>query len=105
MMSEKNRKQERRSLLTRLFSKKNSHIGEQPKYKSKPLTPRQRSIAEIKQMAEIGKKDPERLAKVLSGMLRENRNDLRGGRAKLDSHVSAIVKRDEKKSGRSTPKD
>ena len=79
-----------------LFSKKNSHIGEQPKYKPKPLTPRQRSIAEIKQMAEIGKKDPERLAKVLSGMLRKNRDGLRFGRAQLDRHVSDIVKRDEK---------
>ena len=104
-MSGKNRKPKKRSLLTRLFTKKKSQIDERPKYKSKPLTPRQRSIAEIKHMAEIGKKDPERLAKVLSGMLRENSNDLRRGRAKLDSHVSAIVKRDEKNSGRSTPKD
>tara|TARA_B100001250_G_scaffold21044_1_gene17794 strand:+ start:2396 stop:2710 length:315 start_codon:yes stop_codon:yes gene_type:complete len=104
-MSEKNRKPEKRSLLTRLFTKKKSHIGKQPKYKSKPLTPRQRSIAEIKQMAEIGKKDPERLAKVLSGMLRKNRNDSMLGRSKLDSHVSDIVKRDKKKPARSTPKD
>ena len=103
-MSGKNRKPKKRSLLTRLFTKKQSQIDERPKYKSKPLTPRQKSIAEIKQMAEMGKKDPERLAKVLSGMLRKNRDGLRAGRAQLDSHVSDIVKRDEKNLGRSTPK-
>ena len=55
------------------------------------------SDPEIKQMAEIGKKDPERLAKVLSGMLRGKRDSLRAGRAQLDSQVAEIVNRDEKK--------
>ena len=96
-MVEENREPNKRSLLTRFFTKKKSNIRERPQYKSKPLTPRQKSIAEIKQMAEIGKKDPERLAKVLSGMLRGKQDSLRAGRIQLDSHVSDIVKRDEKK--------
>tara|TARA_B100000902_G_scaffold312902_1_gene303203 strand:+ start:275 stop:568 length:294 start_codon:yes stop_codon:yes gene_type:complete len=96
-MGKENRKPNKRSLLTRLFTKKKSNIRERPQYKSKPLTPRQKSIAEIKQMAEIGKKDPERLAKVLSGMLRGKRDSLMAGRAQLDSHVSDIVNRDGKK--------
>ena len=96
-MGEENRKPKKRSLLTRFFTKKKSNIRDRPQYKSKPLTPRQKSIAEIKQMAEIGKKDPERLAKVLSGMLRGKRDSLRAGRAQLDSQVSEIVNRDEKK--------
>ena len=102
-MIRKNSKSAKRSLLSKFFATKtanNKSTGR--KYVSKSLTPRQRSIAEIKQMAEIGKKDPERLAKVLSGMLRKNREVLKDGKARLKSHVADIVRRDEKNQGRST---
>jgi hypothetical protein len=54
------------SLLTRLFGGRQKKRPKPPsKEKAKPLTPMQRSIAEIQQMTKIGQRDPERLAQLL----------------------------------------
>ena len=91
------KKREKKSLLTRLFDKKKPI--KQPNSSPKALTPRERSFAEIKQLAEIGKKDPERLARLLSAMLRKNRSEEKDARTQLDKYVTEIVRRDEEQRG------
>lgn len=66
--------------------------GEQ---KAKPLTPLERSIKEIKQMAGMGEKDPERLAMILSSLLGAEQEKVRKNKEKFDEMVWDIVKRRE----------
>ena len=62
------------SLLKRLFGGRQKKRTKPPsKEKAKPLTPMQRSIAEIQQMTKIGQRDPERLAQLLITMLGKER--------------------------------
>ena len=86
------------SLLTRLFGglqKKRPKTS--PKKKTKPLTPRQRSIAEIQQMAKIGQRDPERLARLLVTMLGKERAKEEADRQEFEQQVWNIVHREDDK--------
>ena len=78
----KKRKKKSASMLTRLFKKSGKKKGGKKKgaggkrqagEKARPLTRRQRAIAEIKQMKKIGDNDPERLAQILSTILGDAR--------------------------------
>ncbi|MFT5090341.1 MAG: hypothetical protein ACI906_000870 [Candidatus Latescibacterota bacterium] len=87
------------SLLTRLFGKKGADKGKAAakKAKVKPLTPLQRSIAEMQQMTKIGKRDPERLAQLLITMLGKERAKEEADKRSFDEQVWDIVHRDEEK--------
>ena len=67
--------------------------GGEGKVKAKPLTPLERSIQEIKQMAGVGSKDPERLAMILSTILSGEQEKTRQDQEKFDNMVWDIVKR------------
>ena len=92
-------KKAKSSLLTRLFgAKKGADKNEAaPAKKAKPLTPLQRSIAEMEQMTKIGKRDPERLAQLLITMLGKERAKEEAAKQSFDEQVWDIVHRDEKK--------
>ena len=111
----KAKKKPSRSLLTRLFKngkKKNNkgRAGANPKSsakkatekvataaaKEKPLTPRQRSIAEIKQMKSLGDKSPERLARILAAMLSKERAKNEADKDYFDQMIQGIIQRSEK---------
>ena len=111
----KTKKKPSRSLLTRLFKngkkkKKKGRAGANPKpsarkiaakatteaAKEKPLTPRQRSISEIKQMKSLGDKSPERLARVLAAMLSRERAKNEADKEYFDRFVQGIIERREK---------
>ena len=63
------------------------------KEKAKPLTPMQRSIAEIQQMTKIGERDPERLAQLLITMLGKERTKEEADRQEFEQQVWDIVQR------------
>ncbi len=92
---------EKSSLLTRLFggAKKKGDKAKPsaPKAKAKPLTPLQRSIAEIQQMTKIGQRDPERLAQLLITMLGKERAREEADKQQFDQQVWDIIHRDEEK--------
>ena len=111
----KAKKKSSRSLLTRLFKngKKKKKKGQadanpEPSAKKmaekvataaaqeKPLTPRQRSIAEIKQMKSLGDKSPERLARILAAMLSKERAKNEADKEYFDHMVQGIIERCEK---------
>ena len=111
----KAKKKSSRSLLTRLFKngKKKKKKGQadansKPSAKKmaakvataaakeKPLTPRQRSIAEIKQMKSLGDKSPERLARILAAMLSKERAKNEADKEYFDHMVQGIIERSEK---------
>jgi len=94
----KNASSDKPSLLTRLFGRrKKKQFKTSPKEKTKPLTPRQRSIAEIQQMAKIGQRDPERLAHLLITMLGKERAKEEADRQDFEQQVWDIVHRDDDK--------
>jgi len=94
----KNSSSDKPSLLTRLFGRrKKKQFKTSPKEKTKPLTPRQRSIAEIQQMAKIGQRDPERLAHLLITMLGKERAKEEADRQNFEQQVWDIVHRDDDK--------
>jgi phosphopantothenoylcysteine synthetase/decarboxylase len=98
----KKRKKNSASLLTRLFKKggkKKGAGGKAGAEKARPLTPRQRSIAEIKQMKKIGDNDPERLAQILSTILGDEQVKERIEKEKLDQLVWDIIHKKEQGSG------
>ena len=59
-------------------------------------TPRQRSIAEVKQMKQLGDKSPERLARVLSAILGKERVKNEADKEQFDQMVWGIIQRHEK---------
>ena len=89
------------SLLTRIFGKKKAGEDDKVKKKAKarikPLTPIERSIAEIKQMKKIGERDPERLAQLLVSMLGQERAKEEEAKRKLDQQVLDIIHRAEER--------
>ena len=88
----------RASLLERLFGRwKKKRPKTSPKERAEPLTPRQRSIAEIRQMAKIGQRDPERLAQLLVTMLGKERAKEEAGRQEFEQQVWDIVHREDDK--------
>ena len=98
------------SVLTRLFGKdgkKGGKKGGKKKVagakeaveKARPLSRRQRSIEEIKQMKKIGDRDPERLARLLSAILGEVRAKEQADKEMLDHMVWNIIHRKEQGSG------
>ena len=94
----KNASSDKPSLLTRLFGRrKKKRFKTSPKEKTKPLTPRQRSIAEIQQMAKIGQRDPERLAHLLITMLGKERAKEESDRQDFEQQVWDIVHREDDK--------
>ena len=66
-----------------------------PKEKPRPLTRMERSIAEIKQMANIGEKDPERLAHMLAALLAKEREKQQADQENFEQQVWEIVRRSE----------
>ena len=94
----KNASGDKPSFLARLFSRrKKKRPKTSPKEKAKPLTPRQRSIAEIQQMAKIGQRDPERLAQLLITMLGKKRAKEETDRQEFKQQVWDIVHREDDK--------
>ena len=65
--------------------------------KAKPLSPLERSIQEIKHLAKVGEKDPERLAMILSAMLGAEQEKTRREQEKFDTMIQDIVERGERK--------
>ena len=104
----KKSKTAKKSLLFRLFGdRKNAKKGQAakvPKAKAKPLTPLQRSIADIKQMKKIGDRDPERLAQLLVAMLGQERAKEEEAKRRLDKQIRDIIHRAEQKEGELPPK-
>ena len=97
----KRKKSVKGSLLTRIFGKKKAGEDDKVKKKAKarikPLTPIERSIAEIKQMKKIGERDPERLAQLLVSMLGQERAKEEEAKRKLDQQVLDIIHRAEER--------
>ena len=73
--------------------------------KAKPLAPRERSIAEIKQMKRMGDNSPERLARILSTMLSKERAKSERDQEMFDQMLWGIIrrKRKEKTEGEEAP--
>ena len=69
--------------------------GAAPKEKPRPLTRMERSVAEIKQMAKIGEKDPERLAHMLAALLAKEREKQQADQENFEQQVWEIVRRSE----------
>ncbi|MFH1571790.1 MAG: hypothetical protein ABIL09_27620 [Gemmatimonadota bacterium] len=63
--------------------------------KARPLTPLERSIQEIKQMAKVGERDPERLALLLSNLLAGEQAKRQRDQQKFERMVSDLVDRRE----------
>ena len=94
----KNASSGKASLLTRLLGRwKKERTKTSRKKRAKPLTPRQRSIAEIQQMAKIGQRDPERLAQLLITMLGKKRAKEETDRQEFKQQVWDIVHREDGK--------
>jgi len=68
-----------------------------------PPSPLERSIREIKQMAGMGEKDPERLALMLSRLLSKERQKRDEDKDKLGEMVKDILRRHPPEDGRSAP--
>ena len=58
-----------------------------------PLGPRQKAAAEIRQLAAIGRKDPERLAMLLTNMLGEARAEQRRDEEKYRALIEEVARR------------
>ena len=63
--------------------------------KARPLTPLERSIAEIQRMAKVGESDPQRLAMLLSNLLGAEKQKRQAEQQKFDDMVWDIVNRRE----------
>ncbi|MBT6148542.1 MAG: hypothetical protein HN712_18735 [Gemmatimonadetes bacterium] len=63
--------------------------------KKKPLTPLERSIAEIRQLQKVGERDPERLATLLANILQKEKAKHDDAQEKFDALVWDIVNREE----------
>ena len=74
-----------------------SEQGGAASQKAKPLTARERSIAEIKQMKRMGDNSPERLARILSTMLSKERAKSERDQEMFDQMLWGIIRRKEKK--------
>tara|TARA_B100000029_G_scaffold491183_1_gene551065 strand:+ start:82 stop:444 length:363 start_codon:yes stop_codon:yes gene_type:complete len=74
-----------------------SQQGRAATKKLKPLTPRERSIAEIKQMKRMGDNSPERLARILSTMLGKEREKSERDQEMFDQMIRGIIRRQEKR--------
>ncbi len=59
----------------------------------RPLTPRQRSIEEIRQLARIGARDPGRLARLLAAMLAKEQARRQADQERFDQQVREVVQR------------
>ena len=99
----KRRQQRSGSWLTRFFKgeeKRSKGRKGRPARKApadppaEPLGPRQKAVAEIRQLAAIGRKDPERLAMLLTNMLGEARAGRRRDEEKYRSLIEEIARRD-----------
>lgn len=100
----KKRPQRTGSWLTRFFKSedKRSKRGDKrparqaapPPPPSEPLSPRQKAVAEIRQLAAIGRKDPERLAMLLTNMLGQAREGRRRDEEKYRALIEEIARRD-----------
>jgi len=99
----KTKKKAQGSLLTRFFGgKKGDKKGKKTataKVKAKPLTPLERSISEVQQMAKIGQRDPERLAQLLITMLGKERAKEEADQERFNQQVWDIVHKDEQEEG------
>ncbi len=76
---------------------------EQIASKAKPLTRRERSIAEVKQMTKIGAKDPERLARLLGTILAKEREKRQVDQDDFEKQVWDIVHRSEQEDSADVP--
>ncbi len=100
-----NKKAAKPSFLKRLLnrdpdekkSRKGGDSGKAPE-KKKPLTPLEKSIAEIRQLQKVGERDPERLATLLANILSKEKQKQDQAKEKFDSMVWDIVNRDENSS-------
>jgi len=63
--------------------------------KKKPLSPLERSIAEIRQLQKVGERDPERLATLLAKILAKEKQKKDEAQEKFDTMVWDIVNKDE----------
>jgi hypothetical protein len=63
--------------------------------KARPLTPRERSVEEVKQMTRLGRRDPERLAALLTAILAKERARQQLDQQSFERQVSSILERDE----------
>ena len=97
-------RKKRKPLLTRLFGGKKGKKGGAGKSKGAtadkqsqeaPRTRLQRSIAEMKQMKQLGEKDPERLARLLAAMFREVQQKEEQDKQRFDEMVWNIVRKSE----------
>ena len=108
------KKKKKSSLLTRLLggggakgkkakastngrSGKKGKTSSKAEEKAKPLSPLERSIQEIKHLANVGSKDPERLAMILSAMLGAEHEKTRREQEKFDAMIQDIVERGERR--------
>lgn len=64
-----------------------------PEPQARPLTPRERSIREICQMARIGQKDPERLARLLATLLAKERERRQADKERFEQQIWEILHR------------
>ncbi len=69
--------------------------GAKKKPRARPLTPLERSIQEIKNMAKVGESDPERLAMLLSRLLGKEKEKERQARENFDRMIWDIVNKSE----------
>lgn len=75
--------------------KKADKSGATKAEKKKPLTPLEKSIAEIRQLQGVGERDPERLAGLLANILAKEKAKQDEAREKFDAMVWDIVNREE----------
>ena len=75
------------------------------KVRAKPLTPLERSIQEIKNMAKVGESNPERLAMLLSRLLGQEKEKERLAKEDFDRMVWDIVDKNEAKNADDTNAD
>ena len=96
-------RKKKKPLLTRIFGGKKGGKSKGGKKgatadKQSQETPRtrlQRSIAEMKQMKQLGEKDPERLARLLVAMFREVQQKEEQDKQRFDEMVWDIVHKNE----------
>ena len=99
-------RKKRKPLLTRIFGDKKGKKRSKSKGGKKdatadsqsqgtPRTRLQRSIAEMKQMKQLGEKDPERLARLLVAMFREVQQKEEQDKQRCDEMVWNIVRKNE----------
>lgn len=99
-------RKKKKPLLTRIFGDKKGSKGGKSKGGKKdaaadkqsretPRTRLQRSIAEMKQMKQLGEKDPERLARLLVSLFREVQQKEAQDKQHFDEMVWNIVRKNE----------